>query len=144
MYLHVLRPLIKPYVSTLDWSLDLVSTLGDFLLLIIALPYNILVEWWRPSVPEELRQHATAGARQEIPSSRRVTRSRNSSNGDTVAPSKDVVGVRTRSSRQNLSTRTPYSGPAGPSKPVSTAKQDGHARTRSDISSRAAPMVCGL
>lgn len=141
MYLHVLRPLIKPYVTTLDWSLDSISTLGDFLLLIVALPYNLFMEWWKPHVREELRQEDTVAATRGIAPSRRVTRSTNSSSSDNTAPSNSAT-LRGRGNRQNSSTRTSYNGTAGPSRTVPATKQGNHARTRSAVPSRDAPMVC--
>ncbi|KAI0322466.1 hypothetical protein OF83DRAFT_1046952, partial [Amylostereum chailletii] len=46
IYLHVIRPLLKPYVSTLDAVLDLIHSIGDFVLLVVSLPFQPLLSWW--------------------------------------------------------------------------------------------------
>ena len=45
IYLHFMRPLIKPYVSTLDCLLDITHMLGDFVSLLIYVPISALLEW---------------------------------------------------------------------------------------------------
>ncbi|KAI0053659.1 hypothetical protein FA95DRAFT_1478992, partial [Auriscalpium vulgare] len=47
IYLHVIRPLIKPYVSTLDSILDFIHNIGDFILLVLSLPVHAVLSWWR-------------------------------------------------------------------------------------------------
>ncbi|KAI0254785.1 hypothetical protein BJV78DRAFT_1108824, partial [Lactifluus subvellereus] len=46
IYLHVIRPVLKPYVSTLDAVLNFVHNLGDFILLILSLPFSAATSWW--------------------------------------------------------------------------------------------------
>ena len=79
MYLHVLRPCIKPYVATLDLSLDIVQNVGELLFLILALPYYAVTNWWNPSkpvAPEDNANHdAAAGSLREVSTSRVQTRS---------------------------------------------------------------------
>ena len=54
IYLHVIRPLLKPYVSTLDAVLSFVHNLGDFVLLILSLPFTAAISWWYgPSADED-------------------------------------------------------------------------------------------
>ena len=54
IYLHVIRPLLKPYVSTLDAVLSFVHNLGDFVLLILSLPFTSVISWWYgPSADED-------------------------------------------------------------------------------------------
>ena len=53
IYLHVIRPLIKPYVSTLDAVLNFVHNLGDFVLLILSLPFSAAISWWYGSSTDE-------------------------------------------------------------------------------------------
>ena len=54
IYLHVIRPLLKPYVSTLDAILGFVHNLGDFVLLILSLPFTAAISWWYgPSTDED-------------------------------------------------------------------------------------------
>ncbi|THH04745.1 hypothetical protein EW146_g10097 [Bondarzewia mesenterica] len=49
IYLHVIRPLVKPYVSTLDSILDLIHNVGDFVLLVVSIPFYPLIAWYRGS-----------------------------------------------------------------------------------------------
>ncbi len=54
IYLHVIRPLLKPYVSTLDAILGFIHNLGDFVLLVLSLPFTAAISWWYgPSVDED-------------------------------------------------------------------------------------------
>jgi len=53
IYLHVIRPLLKPYVSTLDAVLKFVHNLGDFVLLILSLPFSAAISWWYGSSDED-------------------------------------------------------------------------------------------
>jgi hypothetical protein len=49
IYLHVLRPLIKPYTATLDSLLDLTVMFGDFLFLLFGIPIRLVISWWQSS-----------------------------------------------------------------------------------------------
>ncbi len=53
IYLHVIRPLLKPYVSTLDAVLNFVHNLGDFILLVLSLPFSAAISWWYGSSTDE-------------------------------------------------------------------------------------------
>ncbi|KAH9077085.1 hypothetical protein EDB83DRAFT_2348116 [Lactarius deliciosus] len=54
IYLHVIRPLLKPYVSTLDAILGFIHNLGDFVLLVLSLPFTAAISWWYgPAVDED-------------------------------------------------------------------------------------------
>ncbi|KAH9049698.1 hypothetical protein EDB84DRAFT_1644119 [Lactarius hengduanensis] len=54
LYLHVIRPLLKPYVSTLDAILGFIHNLGDFVLLVLSLPFTAAISWWYgPSIDED-------------------------------------------------------------------------------------------
>jgi hypothetical protein len=53
IYLHVIRPLLKPYVSTLDAVLKFVHNLGDFILLILSLPFSAAISWWYGPTTDE-------------------------------------------------------------------------------------------
>ena len=44
-----MRPLIKPYVTTLDWALENMTMVGDFIILVLSLPFNMFWSWWKPS-----------------------------------------------------------------------------------------------
>ncbi|KAG2073523.1 hypothetical protein BDR04DRAFT_955583, partial [Suillus decipiens] len=43
LYLHILRPLIKPYVDTVDPLLDLARDIGDFLFALSQVPLNYVL-----------------------------------------------------------------------------------------------------
>ncbi|KAH9844345.1 uncharacterized protein C8Q71DRAFT_732208 [Rhodofomes roseus] len=47
IYLHVLRPVIKPYTSTLDILLEAGHMIGDFVLLAASIPVNSVLAHWR-------------------------------------------------------------------------------------------------
>ncbi|KAL6309725.1 hypothetical protein BKA93DRAFT_758606 [Sparassis latifolia] len=54
IYLHCLRPLIKPHVATLDAFLEFGTSLGDLMLLLSAIPVDFLRDVyrrWYPSPP---------------------------------------------------------------------------------------------
>ncbi|VDB90098.1 unnamed protein product [Peniophora sp. CBMAI 1063] len=56
IYLHLIRPILKPYISTLDAILDIFHSVGDFVLLLVSIPFAPLLGWWRrryPAVEEE-------------------------------------------------------------------------------------------
>ncbi|KAI0304004.1 hypothetical protein BC826DRAFT_206168 [Russula brevipes] len=53
IYLHVIRPLLKPYVSTLDAVLGFVHNVGDFILLVLSLPFSAAISWWYGSPADE-------------------------------------------------------------------------------------------
>ncbi|KAI0036746.1 hypothetical protein K488DRAFT_28418, partial [Vararia minispora EC-137] len=46
IYLHVIRPFLKPYVSTLDALLDMLHSVGDFILLVLSTPLGPILSWW--------------------------------------------------------------------------------------------------
>ncbi|KAF9554534.1 hypothetical protein CPC08DRAFT_622474, partial [Agrocybe pediades] len=47
IYLHLIRPLVKPYTRTLDGSLDLMLMVGDFIFALSTYPIRLAVEWYR-------------------------------------------------------------------------------------------------
>jgi hypothetical protein len=53
IYLHVIRPLLKPYVSTLDAVLNFVHNVGDFIILLLSLPFSAAISWWYGSSTDE-------------------------------------------------------------------------------------------
>ncbi|CAL1700245.1 unnamed protein product [Somion occarium] len=56
IFLHVLRPFIKPYVSTLDAFFHVMQSFGDLLLLMAALPIEFCIShyrYWTKSPEEE-------------------------------------------------------------------------------------------
>ncbi|KAH7931329.1 hypothetical protein BV22DRAFT_966050, partial [Leucogyrophana mollusca] len=46
LFLHVIRPLIKPYTATLDSLLDLARLIGDFLFALSQVPVDYTRAWW--------------------------------------------------------------------------------------------------
>ncbi|KAG0709902.1 hypothetical protein DFH29DRAFT_993275 [Suillus ampliporus] len=71
LYLHILRPLIKPYVETLDPLLDLARDIGDFLFALSQVPLNYVLSLcsglpWHTEENEsatDLSETSTAGMR---------------------------------------------------------------------------------
>ncbi|PPQ94796.1 hypothetical protein CVT25_007433 [Psilocybe cyanescens] len=47
IYLHLIRPLIKPYTGTLDATLELMLMIGDFVLALSTYPIRVGLEWYR-------------------------------------------------------------------------------------------------
>ncbi|KAH7916796.1 hypothetical protein BJ138DRAFT_975959, partial [Hygrophoropsis aurantiaca] len=46
LFLHVIRPLVKPYTATLDSLLELVGMIGDFLFALLQVPIEFALSWW--------------------------------------------------------------------------------------------------
>ncbi|KJA29593.1 hypothetical protein HYPSUDRAFT_104460, partial [Hypholoma sublateritium FD-334 SS-4] len=46
IYLHLIRPLVKPYTGTLDGILDLMLMVGDFIFALSMYPVHLGLEWW--------------------------------------------------------------------------------------------------
>ncbi|KAF7975635.1 hypothetical protein HWV62_9077 [Athelia sp. TMB] len=46
IYLHVIRPMIKPYASTVDSLLDLARMFGDIAFIVITVPFQHALSWW--------------------------------------------------------------------------------------------------
>ncbi|KAF9527958.1 hypothetical protein CPB83DRAFT_883775 [Crepidotus variabilis] len=47
IYLHVIRPMIKPYTQTLDAILEVTLMVGDFILALSLYPVRLAMGWWR-------------------------------------------------------------------------------------------------
>lgn len=47
LYLHLIRPIIKPYTRTLDAALELMLMVGDFLIALSIYPVRLAVQWWK-------------------------------------------------------------------------------------------------
>ncbi|TEB23795.1 hypothetical protein FA13DRAFT_1797822 [Coprinellus micaceus] len=47
IFLHIVRPVIKPYTTTMDGTLELLRMTGDFLFALSAYPVHIGKAWWR-------------------------------------------------------------------------------------------------
>ena len=46
IYLHLIRPIIKPYTGTLDAMLQLLLLVGDFVFALSTYPLHLALEWW--------------------------------------------------------------------------------------------------
>ncbi|KIM35158.1 hypothetical protein M413DRAFT_449867 [Hebeloma cylindrosporum] len=46
IYLHLIRPLIKPYTRTLDATLDILLLTGDFIFALSTYPIRLALDWW--------------------------------------------------------------------------------------------------
>ena len=46
IYLHLIRPLIKPYTRTLDATLDVLLLTGDFIFALSTYPIRLALNWW--------------------------------------------------------------------------------------------------
>ncbi|PPQ71369.1 hypothetical protein CVT24_011755 [Panaeolus cyanescens] len=47
IYLHAIRPFLKPYTSTLDGALEVMLMFGDFLFALTTYPIRIALNWWQ-------------------------------------------------------------------------------------------------
>jgi hypothetical protein len=47
IYLHIIRPFLKPYTSAVDQLLDFTRVVGDVVLGLAALPFLYITEWWQ-------------------------------------------------------------------------------------------------
>ncbi|KIY51655.1 hypothetical protein FISHEDRAFT_30231, partial [Fistulina hepatica ATCC 64428] len=54
IYLHIIRPFLKPYTATLDGLLDLSFVFGDFLIALLLLPLRPFATWWYSRVGGEV------------------------------------------------------------------------------------------
>ncbi|KAJ6486415.1 hypothetical protein C8R47DRAFT_1128391 [Mycena vitilis] len=46
IFLHVIRPLLRPYTSTLDAFSDVGRMFGDIIFLLMAYPFRLVSSWW--------------------------------------------------------------------------------------------------
>ena len=47
IYLHVIRPMIKPYTATLDALLETTGLIGEFILILLDWPVHAAISWYR-------------------------------------------------------------------------------------------------
>ncbi|KAJ7771017.1 hypothetical protein DFH07DRAFT_804519 [Mycena maculata] len=69
IYLHVIRPLLKPYTSTLDAIFDIARMFGDIVFLLSTYPIHFVSTWWHDMFnrPESLvEEQATGGLYTEV------------------------------------------------------------------------------
>lgn len=50
LFLHVIRPLVKPYTPTIDMLLDLARMFGDIFFTVLEIPGEYIYGWWRTSM----------------------------------------------------------------------------------------------
>ncbi|KAJ7068847.1 hypothetical protein C8F01DRAFT_1119506 [Mycena amicta] len=61
IFLHVIRPLLRPYTATLDAVADVGRSFGDLIFLLLAYPFRVVAEWWNTywtlveEPPEDIR-----------------------------------------------------------------------------------------
>ncbi|KAK7054006.1 hypothetical protein R3P38DRAFT_2853859 [Favolaschia claudopus] len=46
IFLHILRPLLRPYTATLDALSDVVRMFGDIIFLMLSYPFQLAASWW--------------------------------------------------------------------------------------------------
>lgn len=68
IYLHVLRPLFKPYTPTLDLLLDFFCMIGDILFTLATIPVDLALSWYRSSMfyTDEVAESEGEGTRVDI------------------------------------------------------------------------------
>ncbi|KAJ2915627.1 hypothetical protein MD484_g4806, partial [Candolleomyces efflorescens] len=84
IFLHILRPIIKPYTGTLDGSLDLIRMTGDFIFALSAFPIHSAITWW----------HNRNKHRQEGSDSESEASSRSSTPAARATPSPEAAHAR--------------------------------------------------
>ncbi|KAF5322644.1 hypothetical protein D9619_000241 [Psilocybe cf. subviscida] len=47
IYLHIIRPMVKPYTSTVDGILEVMLMTGDFFFAMAMYPIQLSIAWWR-------------------------------------------------------------------------------------------------
>ncbi|KAL5527737.1 hypothetical protein ACEPAG_6538 [Sanghuangporus baumii] len=131
IYLHVMRPLVKPYVATLDYALELVHMLGDFITLLISIPLGFIINWWRPSAsapetssPASESESAASSAESQVERHERERKPARQASND------NGVGMRKRGIRQASDGATGRSSTAGPSR---IARPNGIPQSKSDV-----------
>ncbi|KAJ7682112.1 hypothetical protein DFH06DRAFT_1160261 [Mycena polygramma] len=55
IFLHVIRPLLRPYTSTLDAFSDVGRMFGDIVFLLMAYPFRLVSSWWHDMFASEDR-----------------------------------------------------------------------------------------
>lgn len=108
VYLHVIRPLIKPHTQTVDTLLETTHLFGDFLVVLVSWPTQILYAWyngltfhfpWNYSVADEdLQSVSSDESRPQSRLKQRLqthTRHRSSTNISTASAQDSVDGFST-------------------------------------------------
>ncbi|KAL5507906.1 hypothetical protein ACEPAH_5524 [Sanghuangporus vaninii] len=131
IYLHVMRPLVKPYVATLDYALELVHMLGDFITLLISIPFGFIINWWFPSAsaPETSSPASESESTASLPESQ-VERHELERKPARQASNGNGIGSRTRGIRLASDSATGKNSVSGPS---SIARPNGIPQSKSDV-----------
>jgi len=90
LYLHILRPLIKPYVDTMDPLLDLARDIGDFLFALSQVPLNYVLSL--SGLPWHTEENESSTEFSETAASGSTTR-RSSSNSNIPIAAKVYTAV---------------------------------------------------
>ncbi|KAJ7248489.1 hypothetical protein C8J57DRAFT_1139911 [Mycena rebaudengoi] len=66
IYLHVIRPLLRPYTSTVDSIFDVARMFGDIVFLLSAYPFHFASTWWHNTFghseePADTTHHSNLG-----------------------------------------------------------------------------------
>ncbi|KAJ7628093.1 hypothetical protein B0H17DRAFT_552708 [Mycena rosella] len=62
IFLHIIRPLLKPYTSTVDALFDVARMFGDIAFLLAAYPFHVVSAWWH-----EMLAHFQTPVEDELP-----------------------------------------------------------------------------
>ncbi|KAJ6560289.1 hypothetical protein B0H19DRAFT_868363, partial [Mycena capillaripes] len=46
IFLHIIRPLLRPYTSTIDALSDVGRMFGDIIFLLLTYPFHAVLSWW--------------------------------------------------------------------------------------------------
>lgn len=123
IYLHILRPCLKPYVATLDVLMSVTHNIGDFVLLLLSIPVQYVSEQYEHLFSRRTKRERSSRVEGQQPpapvprsadETRRPTTDRRSSSSSQRVPS--VKGT-TRDTRP--STRGRNSSGSGSSRPIS-------------------------
>lgn len=126
-----MRPLVKPYVATLDWALDSGHIFGDFLLLLISIPIGMVKNWWNPSAANANVEGSEPPTPENESTESLPEQTRQAARTRVQRPSQPIngngIGLRTRGARQQASERaaSTRNGPVRVSRPnVPMSKSD--------------------
>ncbi|KAJ7784087.1 hypothetical protein B0H16DRAFT_1708832 [Mycena metata] len=68
IYLHVIRPVLKPYTSTIDALSDVARMFGDIVFLLLTYPFHLVSTWWHAAFAhrEPVEEEADRGLYAEV------------------------------------------------------------------------------
>lgn len=66
IYLHVIRPLLKPYTASVDALLDLARMFGDIMFVLSTFPIRYIHTWWCHIRSSSLGRYFDAAVRQQV------------------------------------------------------------------------------